>query len=77
MKKLIVFAVASLFTLSMFTSCEEKTKEEKLVEEMKADGAEIKVNEDGTKIKMETEDKSVKIKKDDGETKIKIKEDNE
>ena len=28
MKKLIVFAVASLFTITTFTSCEEKTKEE-------------------------------------------------
>ena len=76
MKKLSVFAIVSVLTLSIFTSCREteKSQEEQLIEEMQADGAEVKVKRDGdeTKIKMETEDKSVKIKKDGGDTKIKV-----
>lgn len=80
MKKLLVFAIVSVFTVSIFTSCREteKTQEEQLIEEMKADGAEVKIKTDGdeTKIKMETEDKSVKIKKESGET-TKIKVDTE
>ena len=67
----------SLFALVSLTSCREKqTEEEKLIEEMKADGADIETTygDDGDmKTKMETDDKTVKIKKDaDGDTKIKI-----
>ena len=75
MKKIFVLAIASMFTITTFTSCEEKSKEEKLKQEMKEDGAEMKVKNDGdeTKIKMETEEKTVKIKKEEGEeTEIKV-----
>lgn len=80
MRKIIVIALAASFI--GFTSCrekEEKTEAEELVEEMQAEGAEIKVKEeDGdTKIKMETDDKKVKIKEDDGDTKLKVKTDND
>ena len=76
MKKVLVFTLASVFALSSFTSCREteKTQEQELIEEMKADGAEVKIKRDGdeTKIKMETEDKTVKIKKDGDDTKVKV-----
>ncbi|WP_299676072.1 hypothetical protein [uncultured Dokdonia sp.] len=74
MKKYIY--IASLIFLIGFitTSCREKTPEEKIIEQMENQGAEIKVKDDGEKIKMETEDTKVKIKKDDGETDIKIKQ---
>lgn len=67
----------SLFALVSLTSCrEQQTEEEKLIEGMKEEGADIETtyDDDGDmKIKMETEDKEVKIKKDaDGDTKIKI-----
>ena len=50
---LVIFAV----TLT-FTSCREKSEKEKLIDEMEAEGAEIKEkSEDGEyKLKMETED---------------------
>tara|TARA_R110002020_G_scaffold98208_2_gene233910 strand:+ start:1137 stop:1367 length:231 start_codon:yes stop_codon:yes gene_type:complete len=72
MKKYIP-ALLLVFSLTFsFTSCREKTEKEEIVEEMKDDGAEMKVKDGGDKIKMETEDKEVKIKTtDDGETKIK------
>ena len=82
MKKVITVAIAAIFALSTFTSCRDtdksKTQEEQLIEEMKAEGADIKIKTDGdeTKIKMETEERSVKIKKEDGATTIKIDSDN-
>lgn len=75
MKKLAYILILALFVGLNFTSCREKTQEEKLIQEMKDQGAEIKVKDDGDKIKMETEDTKVKIKKDGEETKIKVKED--
>lgn len=79
MKKVTLLALTAL--LISFTSCrdqEKKTEAEALIEEMKEDGADIKIKEDGDekKIKMETDEKEVKIKTEDGETKIKVDEDN-
>lgn len=79
MKKVIFTSVMALFLTMSVTSCRETEKSEKdqLIDEMEADGAEIKEKRDGDdyKLKMETEDKKVKIKEDDGETKVKIKTD--
>ena len=82
MKNIIITGCILLSMAATFTSCretEEKTEAETLVEEMQAEGAEVKVKEDDgdVKIKMETEDKKVKIKEDDGDQKIKIKTDND
>jgi len=76
MKKTIIIALSALFLSATFTSCREKkeemTQEEELIQEMKEDGADIKIKDNGDKIKMETDEKSVKIKvDDDGDTKIK------
>ncbi len=69
MKK-IIYTVLTLAVLSTsFVSCREETEKEKVIQEMKDEGAEIKVKDD--KIKMETEDKKVKIT--DDEMKIKDK----
>ena len=73
MKKIIYTTVLALAIGFISTSCREKTQEEKIMEEMKDQGAEIKIKDGGDKIKRETEDTKVKIKKDDGETEIKIK----
>ena len=76
MKKLSIIASLLLIVSVSFTSCREKSEKEKLVEEMKEEGAEIetKTDDDGNyKMKMETEEKEVKIKEDaDGNTKIKV-----
>ena len=76
MKKLSIIASLLLVVSVSFTSCREKSEKEKLVEEMKEEGAEIetKTDDDGNyKLKMETEEKEVKIKEDaDGDTKIKV-----
>ncbi len=75
MKRLSYITVLVLSFSFSLTACREKSEKEKLVEEMKEDGAEIKEkNDDGDyKLKMETDDKEVKIKEDaDGETKIKV-----
>lgn len=82
MKKAILSGFALMTIALSFTSCrdtEEKTEAEVLTEEMRAEGADIKVKEDDgdVKIKMETEDKKVKIKTEDGDQKIKIKTDND
>lgn len=70
------FLFASMFAIVGLASCrEEQTEEEKIIEEMKNEGAEIeRSSDDGdVKIKMETDEKEVKIKKDaDGDTKIKV-----
>lgn len=70
------FLFASMFAIVGLASCrEELTEEEKIIEEMKNEGAEIETSTDDgdVKIKMETEDKEVKIKKDaDGDKKIKV-----
>lgn len=79
MKNLGLLSILLVATLS-FTSCREKTEKEKLVEEMKEDGAVIEetVDDDGDyKLKMESETKEVKIKEDaDGDSKIKVDKDN-
>ncbi|WP_405330168.1 hypothetical protein [Leeuwenhoekiella sp. LLG6367-2.1] len=79
MKNLGLLSILLVATLS-FTSCREKTEKEKLVEEMKEDGAVIEetVDDDGDyKLKMESETKEVKIKEDaDGDSKIKVDNDN-
>ena len=76
MKKLSIIASLLLVVSVSFISCREKSEKEKLVEEMKEEGAEIetKTDDDGNyKMKMETEEKEVKIKEDaDGNTKIKV-----
>lgn len=79
MKKVIGFLLLALFLSASLSSCREQSEEEQLIEEMKAEGAEVKVKgDDGDqKIKMETDDKKVKIKEDDGDTKIKVKTDND
>jgi len=77
MKVFKIAAVAMCAIMITATSCREKTEKEKLIDEMEANGAEIKEKRDGDeyKLKMETEDKEVKIKEEDGETKIKIDSD--
>jgi ABC-type enterochelin transport system substrate-binding protein len=78
MKKLIFIALSVTLLSTAFTSCrDQKTEKETLIEEMKEDGADIKVKDNGDKIKMETDDKEVKIKTDDeGNTKIKVDDNN-
>ncbi|MEH6408275.1 MAG: hypothetical protein V7767_13425 [Leeuwenhoekiella sp.] len=75
MRRLIPVALlVCTMTLSL-TSCREQTEKEKVMDEMKDDGATMKVKDGGDKIKMETDDKTVKIKTDDdGNTKIKTDE---
>ena len=66
MKKLSIIASLLLVVSVSFTSCREKSEKEKLVEEMKEEGAEIetKTDDDGNyKMKMETEEKKLKSKK--------------
>ncbi len=80
MKKVIFMSFMALFLSMSVTSCRdtEKSEKDELIDEMQAEGADVKVKRDGddSKIKMETDDKSVKIKTDeDGETKVKIKTD--
>ena len=81
MRKLMITGISILCVATAFTSCRdtEKSETEQMVEEMEAEGADIKVKEDDgdTKIKMETENKKVKIKEDDGDTKLKVKTDND
>tara|TARA_B100001146_G_C16198567_1_gene442933 strand:+ start:364 stop:630 length:267 start_codon:yes stop_codon:yes gene_type:complete len=83
MKKVLFITLCTLLMATSFTSCRETNEDEKtaeeLVEEMEAEGADIKkkVDDDETKIKMETENKEVKIKTEDGESKIKIKTEND
>ncbi|RMA57601.1 hypothetical protein [Ulvibacter antarcticus] len=74
MKKIAFIALTALFLGTSLTSCrEQKSEKETLIEEMKADGADIKIKDGGDKIKMETDDKEVKIKTDDdGNVKIKV-----
>lgn len=77
MKKVIFMSFMSLFMTLSLTSCREETEKEKIINEMKDQGADIEVSRDGDKIKMETENRKVKIKTDDdGEVKIKDKKDN-
>ena len=81
MKKLALITLTSLIIGASFTSCKEKkeiSEKDELIQEMKDDGAEIKVKKDDgdVKIKMETENKEVKIKEEDGDTKIKVDNDN-
>jgi hypothetical protein len=85
MKKTAIIIMSFLFLSVGFTSCrdtnkeEEMTQEEAIIEEMKEDGADIKVktDDDETKIKMETENKEVKIKTEEGESKMKVKTEND
>lgn len=79
MKKVALIILSAVFISAGFTSCrdqkEEMTEEEAIIQEMKDDGADVKVKSDDgdTKIKMETDEKSVKIKTDeDGDSKIKV-----
>ncbi len=76
MKKVSFLASLLLVVSISFTGCREQSEKEKLIEEMKEEGAEIdtKTDDDGNyKIKMESEEKEVKIKEDaDGDTKIKV-----
>ncbi|MBA82569.1 MULTISPECIES: hypothetical protein [unclassified Leeuwenhoekiella] len=75
MKPYSYLAIVLLALTLSVTSCREKSEKEKLIDEMKEDGATIKEkSDDGDyKLKMETDDKEVKIKEDaDGETKIKV-----
>ena len=67
----------TLFMTVSLTSCREETEKDRLINEMKDEGAEIEVSKDGDKIKMETENRKVKIKTDDGDVKIKDKTDND
>ena len=84
MKKVAMIAMVAGIFIASFSSCrdkkEEMTQEEKIIQEMQDEGANIEVREqaDGdTKIKMETDDKEVKIKTDaDGDSKIKVDENN-
>jgi len=63
--------MVTILTFSL-TSCREQTEKERVIEDMKDDGASMEVKDGGDKIKMKTEDKEVKIKTDDdGDTKIK------
>jgi ABC-type enterochelin transport system substrate-binding protein len=81
MKKVFLIILSAMFLTVSFSSCREKnktTETEEIIEEMKEDGAEVKVktDDDETKIKMETEDKEVKIKTEGDETEVKIETDN-
>lgn len=78
MKKVIFMSFMALCLSVFLTSCREQTEKEKLIEEMKDEGADIDVSDDGSKIKMETDNKEVKIKTDDdGDVKIKEKSEND
>lgn len=78
MKKVIFMSFMALFLSMSVTSCREKSEKEKVMDEMRDEGADIDVSNDGDKIKMETDDKKVKIKTDDdGDVKIKEKTDND
>lgn len=78
MKKVILMSFMALFLSISLTSCREQTEKEKVMEEMKDDGATIKTSDDGDKIKMETDNREVKIKTDDdGDVKIKDKTEND
>ncbi|MBA3985503.1 MAG: hypothetical protein H0X63_02765 [Flavobacteriales bacterium] len=81
MKKAIFIMLTGIFLAVSVTSCREKNEEpvlseqEQLIQDMRNDGADVKVKQvgDQTKIKMETDDKKVKIKEDgDGNSKIKV-----
>lgn len=78
MKKVIFMSFMALCMATSFTSCREQSEKEKVMDEMRDEGADIDVSEDGDKIKMETENREVKIKTDDeGDVKIKDKTEND
>ena len=78
MRTVIFVTFMSLFMTISLTSCREQTESERVINEMKDEGADIDVSQDGDKIKMETENRKVKIKTDDdGDVKIKDKRDND
>ena len=75
MKRLATMALLALTLSTAVISCREQSEKEKTINEMKDDGADMKVKDGGDKFKMETEDKKVKIKTDDdGDTTIKKEE---
>jgi len=69
MKKLIYTVLTLAVLTTSFMACREQSKKEEVMQEMKDEGAEVKVKDD--KIKMETEDKKVKITDDEIKTKEK------
>ncbi|SFU30652.1 hypothetical protein SAMN05216480_101589 [Pustulibacterium marinum] len=76
MKKLVIALMALSLSTGSLVSCRDskEKKKQELIDEMKEEGADIKMKKDGDeeKIKMETENKEVKIKEDDdGDMKIK------
>ncbi|MBD3863297.1 MAG: Ni/Co efflux regulator RcnB [Olleya marilimosa] len=69
MKKLIYTVLTLAVLTTSFMACREQSEKEEVMQEMKDEGAEVKVKDD--KIKMETEDKKVKITDDEIKTKEK------
>lgn len=69
MKKLIYTVLTLAVLTTSFMACREQSEKEEVIQEMKDDGAKMKVKDD--KIKMETEDKKVKITDDEIKTKEK------
>ncbi|MFC7356509.1 hypothetical protein ACFQO1_02330 [Jejudonia soesokkakensis] len=79
MKKVILL-LAAIATVS-FTSCREKeeakTETEQILEDARAEGADIEIKDGGDKIKIEEADgDEIKIKTDDGDLKIKTDDNN-
>lgn len=84
MKRYVIYVVLTMFFTTTFLSCRDRQKseltpEQKIIRDMKQEGADVKVKEDGdeSKIKLETDDKKVKLKREDGESKVKIKTDSD
>jgi DUF4097 and DUF4098 domain-containing protein YvlB len=79
MKK-IIFILVAIATVS-FTSCREKeevkTETEQILEDARAEGANIEIKDGGDKIKIEKANgDEIKIKTDDGDVKIKTDDNN-
>lgn len=70
------FFYASVISLAL-VSCRE-TNEADDLDQLRAEGVDVDVNENGQKIKIKTDDKKIKIKTDDdGNVKKKVKIEND
>ncbi|MCM4160674.1 hypothetical protein FHG64_18265 [Antarcticibacterium flavum] len=70
------FFYTSVLSLAL-VSCREANEADDL-DQLRAEGADVKVSDDGQKVKIKTDDKKIKIKTDDdGEVKKKVKIDND
>lgn len=67
---------AAVISLAL-VSCRE-TNEADDLDQLRAEGADVKISDDGQKVKIKTDDKKIKIKTDDdGDVKKKVKIDND